>query len=189
MRHHRFLQLALAIAGLLLTALLAAPTGSATGSCPHRFGSTQQLLDVGGGTQDWTVTSLKKSKGALPGYSPVGQLWEADVSVRAAEGAVTPLIPNLQARGMDSTYPVLWQVATVQGLPGNSLEEGEISTGKVYFDITGADPMAVVYAPPGSAPAMMWCCSDGMRMTAQMMPSMESAMKDCPCHEGMSRMS
>lgn len=183
----RFVLLALATAGLFLTGLLAPPLGHAAGSCPHRFGAAQQLPDAGGGTQEWTITGLKKSAALLPGYTPAGQLWEASVTVRAARGTITPLIPNLAAHTKGAHYPVLWQVATDQGLPATTLDEGQTSSGTLYFDVTGPDPMAVIYGTGGAAPAMMWCCSESMNMgmDSKMKTDMKAMMADCPCCQDM----
>ncbi|YCU53807.1 DUF1942 domain-containing protein [Mycobacteroides abscessus] len=187
----RCLGAALAAAGFFLAGLLAPPLGHAAGSCPHRFGAAQQLADAGGGIQEWTITGLKKSADVLPGYTPTGQLWEASATVRADRGTITPLIPNLAAHAMSGHYPVLWQVATDQGLPATTLEEGRSSSGTVYFDVTGPDPMAVVYTAGGGAPAMMWCCEPAMSMSTNkaMDPTMKAKMKammaDCPCCKDM----
>lgn len=189
MRVLRFVLLALAAAGYFLTGLVVAPLGAAAGSCPHRFGAAQQLPDAGGGTQEWTVTGLKKSAAVLPGYSPTGQLWEAAATVRAARGTITPLIPGLAAHAKGGHYPVLWQIATDQGLPGSTLDEGQTSSGTLYFDVTGPDPQAVVYtadpSSPTAMPAMMWCCEGSMTMTTQMKTQMKDMMKDCPCCQDM----
>ncbi len=183
MRGLRFALLTVITAGFFLTGLLVAPLGAAAGSCPHRFGAVQQLSDAGGGTQEWVVTALKKSAAVLPGYSPAGQLWEASATVRAARGTITPLIPNLAAHARGAHYPVLWQVGTAEGLPGVTLDEGQTSSGTLYFDITGPDPMAVVYGNGGSSPAMMWCCGEGMGMDMdpKMKTDMKAMMADCPC--------
>ncbi|ALM15243.1 immunogenic protein MPT63 [Mycobacteroides abscessus] len=186
----RPLALALATAGFFLGGLLAPPLGHAAGSCPHRFGAAQQLADAGG-SQEWTVTGLKKSAAVLPGYAPAGQLWEASATVRAERGTITPLIPNLAAHAMGGHYPVLWQVATDQGLPATTLAEGQSSSGTIYFDVTGPDPVAVVYTVGAGAPAMMWCCEAAMgtsantamdpAMKAKMQANMKAMKADCPC--------
>jgi hypothetical protein len=152
--------------------------GNAADPCPHHFGSNQQVFDAGGGVQEWTIFDLKKSTAVLPGYTPSGQIWEAVATVRAAAGTITPLIPNLQARSMELRYPVLWQVATEQGLAPGTLTQGEKSSGIVYFDITGSDPMSVLYTT-GPTPTMMWCCGGAMSMpmSAQMKATMEAMME------------
>ena len=147
-----------------------AGVASAADDC-IRFGSHQQVTD-GGGVQDWSVTDLKKSSDPAPGYPLAGQLWEATVSVTAMSGTVTPLIPNFNGTTADGgSYRVLWQLASPQGISPAPLTQGQTATGKVYFDVTGADPMAVTYNGGGSAP-LMWCCDEAM---------MAMPMGDCPC--------
>jgi Domain of unknown function (DUF1942) len=144
---------------------------SAAEDCMHRFGSHQQVTDAGG-VQDWSVSDLKKSSDPAPGYPLAGQLWEATVSVTALSGTVTPVIPNFNASTEDgANYRVLWQLASPHGISPATLTQGQTSTGKVYFDVTGADPMAVTYNGGGSAP-LMWCCDEAM---------MSMPMDDCPC--------
>jgi hypothetical protein len=128
----------------------------------HNFGSQQRVVDAGGAViQEWTVTDLRKSADPAPGYPLAGQLWEATVSVEAISGTVTPLIPNFQARTAGGGYPALWQLASPQGISGATIAQGQKSTGKVYFDVTGADPLMVTY-PGGGAQPLMWCDCDAM---------------------------
>ncbi|MDX1877905.1 DUF1942 domain-containing protein [Mycolicibacterium sp. 141076] len=164
-----------ALAGL--AALGAPPAGAAAEKCPHEVGSHQRLTDAGGAVvQDWTLTGLHASADAAPGYPLAGRLWEATVTVRAVSGAVTPVIPNFSAMGTDHrSYPVLWQLASPAGVSGATLAEGQTATGKVYFDVTGADPAMVSYSSGGPKPAMMWCDM------AAMGPMMNMPMDDCPC--------
>lgn len=143
---------------------------SAAGGCMHRFGSLQRTADAGG-VQEWTVSDLTKSTDPTPGYPLAGELWEASASVTAINGATTPIIPGFTARtGTGVTYPVQWQLASPRGIPGATITEGQTASGKLYFDVTGGDPVAVTYAG-GGAP-LMWCCSAGM---------MAMPMQDCPC--------
>jgi hypothetical protein len=161
-------------------------TASAAEECMHQFGSHQRLVDAGGAiVQEWTVTDLKKSTDPAPGYPLAGQLWEATASVQAVSGAVTPVIPNFRARPADGgAYPVLWQLASPQGIPGATIGQGQSSTGKVYFDVTGGDPIAVTYTGSGGRP-LMWCDCEAMMsmMPMESMESMESmmSMENCPC--------
>jgi hypothetical protein len=168
----------MAVAGLGSPAI-----GSAAEECMHQFGSHQRLVDAGGAiVQEWTVTDLKKSADPAPGYPLAGQLWEATASVQAVSGTVTPVIPNFRVRTADGgTYQVLWQLANPQSIPGSTLAQGQASTGKIYFDATGGDPIAVTYAGSGGRP-MMWCDCDAM-MSMMPMMSMESmmSMENCPC--------
>ncbi|MGY4647018.1 hypothetical protein ACVWWN_000814 [Mycobacterium sp. URHB0021] len=89
---------------------------SAADTCPHGFGSRQQLAD-GAGIQEWQVTGLKKSTDPAPGYRLAGQLWEATASVTAVSGTVLPIIPNFHAPTADGgRYPALWELASPAGL-------------------------------------------------------------------------
>jgi hypothetical protein len=40
---------------------------------------------------------------------------------------------------------VLWQDFTPKGISGATLTQGNESTGKIYFDVTGAPPARVMY--------------------------------------------
>ncbi|WP_349319041.1 DUF1942 domain-containing protein, partial [Mycolicibacterium canariasense] len=54
---------------------------------------------------------------------------------------------NLNARAHNGdTYRALFGVATPQGVNPSTLQQGEKTTGKVYFDVTGEAPDSVVYA-------------------------------------------
>lgn len=162
-----------ALAGL---AALGAPLAAAAQECPHMLGSHQRLVDAGGAVvQDWTLTGLHPSTDPAPGYPLAGHLWEATVTVKAVSGAVTPVVPNFAAMGTDHrTYPVLWQLASPTGVSAATLPEGQTSTGKVYFDVTGANPAMVSYNAGGAEPAMMWCDM------AAMGPMMAMPTADCP---------
>jgi hypothetical protein len=150
---------------------------SAADDCMHGFGSHQQLADADGASaQEWTVTNLKKSADTAPGYPLAGQLWEATASVKAVSGTITPIIPDFSAFTADGrSYQVLWQLASPQGIPGVTLAQGKTSTGKLYFDATGGDPVAVTYRD-GAGHPLMWCSCDAMMAMPMRMP-----MENCPC--------
>ncbi len=168
-----------AAAALFALVMVGAPTAVAAMTCPHKMGSQQQLADSSGvATEQWTLTDLRPSADPAPGYPLAGRLWEATVTVRAVSGAVTPLIPNFGAMGAGHVqYPVLWQLASPSGISAATLTEGQAATGKIYFDVTSADPMVVSYSTGGPKPAMMWC---DMAAMAPMM-SKPMPMDDCPC--------
>lgn len=167
----RFGVAAIAVAVIGMAGFANPAIAAAADECMHGFGSHQQLVDAAGASvHEWTVTNLKKSADPAPGYPLAGQLWEATASVKAVSGTVTPIIPNFSAFAADGrTYQVLWQLASPQGLPGATLAQGQTSTGKLYFDATGADPVAVTYAD-GAGHPLMWC---GM--------SMSMPMANCTC--------
>lgn len=171
------------IVGAALFALgaMGAPLAAAAETCPHQMGSQQQLSDASGAAvANWTLTGLHPSADPAPGYPLAGRLWEATVTVQAVAGAVTPIVPNFSAMGEHhAQYPVLWQLASPSGISAATLAPGQSAAGKVYFDVTGADPMMVTYSSGGSKPAMMWC---DMTATAPMMSKpMPMPMDDCPC--------
>jgi hypothetical protein len=181
-----FRALVMVLAGVAMASFLFPGVASAAMTCPHRFGAHQQVANPAG-VQDWAVSDLKKSVEPAPGYPLAGQLWESTVTVTAVSGTQTPLIPSFSAHtGDGAVYPVLWQLATPDGISGATLVEGQTSTGKVYFDVTGADPLAVTYSG-GGATELMWCCGDGMMATMSMTncPCCTGP-KPCPCCAGMS---
>lgn len=106
--------------------------------------------------QHWTVTGLKPSTDMIP-YQPVGTLWEATATDEAIAGSVTPIVSNLNARARNGdTYRVLFGVATPQGVNPSTLSQGEKTTGKIYFDVTGEKPDSVFYATGGPDPMLLW---------------------------------
>lgn len=105
--------------------------------------------------QHWTVSHLKPSTDAIP-YRPVGTLWEATASDEAISGSVTPIVSNLNARAKNGdTYRVLFGVATEQGVNPSSLAQGQKTTGKIYFDVTGESPDSVFYSTGGQE-ELLW---------------------------------
>jgi len=132
--------------------LIAAPVALAEGesSAVHSvtLGSQGKLVD-GNVIQGWTITDLKPSSDTIP-YPVYGTLWEATATDEAIQGSVTPIISNLNARAADGTnYRVLFGAATPQGVNPATLAEGQQTTGKIYFDVTGPDPDRVVYNAGG----------------------------------------
>ncbi|GAB5898970.1 DUF1942 domain-containing protein [Mycolicibacterium mageritense] len=181
----------------VLLGVLGAPgAGAATDRCPHRFGAPQQVTDANGAVvTQWSVAGLKPSTDQLAGYLPSGRLWEAEATVEAVTGTVTPIIPNFSAvSGSGQRYQVLWQVPSPDAVAPSTLGQGQRSTGKLYFDITGTDPMGVIYTGAGATPAMMWCCNGDMTMPMAMPREMAMPMaggsccdgpQPCPCCAGM----
>lgn len=171
-----------AVAALAVIALGYPGIASAAQTCSHGFGSRQQLVDAAG-VQEWQVTDLRKSTDPAPGYPLAGALWEATASVTATSGTVVPLIPNFRAPTADGgSYPALWEVASPQGLSPSALGPGQTATGKVYFDVTGADPVAVTYTNGGPQP-LMWCCNESMMATPMANCSCCPPGQPCSCCE------
>ena len=169
-----------AAALLAASATFAPPVGAAM-SCDHKFGSSHQLADAGGAVvQEWMVTDLRKSAAAPPGYVARGHVWEATATVRAAIGTVTPIIPNLYVVTADGQrYPVLWQIASPQGLPATTLSQGQSSSGAIYFDVTGPEPVAVVF-DNGAGTQLIWCCNGSMAMPMENCPMCADMQRPCP---------
>jgi hypothetical protein len=65
-------------------------------------------------------------------------------------------VSNLNARARSGqTYRALFGVATPQGVNPSTLAQGEKTTGKVYFDVTGDTPDSVVYNA-GGQDVLVW---------------------------------
>ena len=127
---------------------LGAPTAAADELTTTTIGNEARLTN-GNVVQGWTISNLKPSTDTIP-YPVAGTLWEATATDQAIEGNVTPIISNLNARAKTGeTYRVLFGVATPQGVNPATLAEGGKTTGKVYFDVTGDAPDAVVYSAGG----------------------------------------
>lgn len=136
---------AAALTAAVSLSVVLAPTAAADPSV-DKFGGWNHLVDNAGQVITvWKVSNLKPSTDTIPGYPLAGKLWEATAKVRAAKGSVTPIIPDFNARAGSANYPVLWQSATQQGISGATLQQGDSSSGKLYFDVTGPAPTSVVY--------------------------------------------
>ncbi|WP_431233379.1 MPT63 family protein [Mycolicibacterium psychrotolerans] len=136
---------AAALAAAVSLSVVLAP-GAAADPSVDKFGGWNHLVDNGGQVITiWKITDLKPSTDTIPGYPLAGKLWEATAKVRAAKGTVTPIIPDFNARTNGANYPVLWQAATPQGISGATLQQGDTSWGKLYFDVTGPAPTSVAY--------------------------------------------
>ncbi|WP_131809267.1 MPT63 family protein, partial [Mycolicibacterium setense] len=108
---------------------------------------SQAKLD--NGAQGWTVTDLKPSTDTI-NYQPRGTLWEVTATNEALEGSVTPIVSNFNIRAADGqNYRALFQVPSTQGVNPATLAEGQKTSGKIYFDVTGAQPSTVVYNAGG----------------------------------------
>jgi hypothetical protein len=118
------------------------------GASMQSFGQRSDLAD-GSVVQGWTVSDLKKSTDTID-YLVRGSLWEATATDEALQGVVVPVVSNFNARAMNGdNYRALFQVATPQGVNPALLNPGEKTSGKVYFDVTGDAPTAVVYSAGG----------------------------------------
>ncbi|WP_197375870.1 MPT63 family protein [Mycolicibacterium baixiangningiae] len=144
-----------ATAGAVIAAPIAgAETGVPAGPAVHEIGQQADLVN-GAVVQGWTVTDLKTSTDTIP-YAVRGTLWEATATDEAVQGAAIPIVSNFNARAKNGeTYRALWQVATPQGVNPATLGQGQETTGKLYFDVTGAQPDSVVYND-GGQDLLLW---------------------------------
>ncbi|MDF2585053.1 MAG: hypothetical protein K0R33_3696, partial [Mycobacterium sp.] len=141
-----FAAAAIAAAGAITA--FSAPTAIAddlsTVNTTH-LGSQAELVD-GNVVQGWTVTGLKVSTDTIP-YQPQGTLWEATATDKAIQGSAQPIVSNFNARARDGqTYRALFGVPTAQGVNPAAIAQGQQTSGKIYFDVTGSTPDSVVYA-------------------------------------------
>lgn len=112
--------------------ILCAPPAIADDSTTHTLGSAAELTN-GDVVQAWTVGDLKPSSDTIP-YPVAGTLWEATATDHAVRGTVIPIVSNLNARARNGqTYRVLFGVATPQGVNPSTLQQGQTTTGTVYF--------------------------------------------------------
>ena len=132
-----------AAAGSMGMAVAAADDGAQQAD----LGGAAQLVD-GGTVQQWTVAGLRPSADSI-GYAPAGSLWEATATNTSVQGGNVPFVPGFAARGGADNYPVLWGVASPQGVNPSGLAPGQSSTGKLYFDVTGASPDRVAFSGDG----------------------------------------
>lgn len=129
--------------------IVSAPIVSAEDTSVSSLGSQGKLVD-GNVIQGWTISNLQPSSDEIP-YPVSGTLWEATATDEAIQGGVTPIVSNLNARAQSGqTYRALFQVPTTEGVNPATLVQGEKTTGKVYFDVTGDNPDSVVYNAGGS---------------------------------------
>ena len=149
--------MAAASAAIAAAGIIGAPAASADPQVA-KFGAWQKLQDANGPavTIAWGIADLRPSSDTIPGYPLAGKLWEANAGFKAIQGTGTPIIPNLNARAANGqNYQVLWQAATPNGISGATLQQGDSSRGKVYFDVTGASPTSVAYYN-GAQDLLLW---------------------------------
>ncbi|NDJ89127.1 MPT63 family protein [Mycolicibacter kumamotonensis] len=152
------------ISTVLATGALAAAgafgTGIAAADEPDPAPATQPIgtqgtLPEGPGVHGWTVNDLRPSADAIP-YQPQGTLWEATATDEAIQGTVFPIVANLSARSASGqNYQSLFTVPTPQGIVPTGLTQGQKTSGKVYFDVTGDAPNSLVYQA-GGADLIRW---------------------------------
>jgi hypothetical protein len=139
---------ATAIAGLVCAPIVSADAAEPAAPSTQSLGSQAKLVN-GDVIQGWTISNLKPSSDTIP-HQVSGTLWEATATDAALQGSVTPIVSNFNARAADGqTYRALFGVATPQGVNPSTIAQGDETSGKVYFDVTGSAPTSVVYNAGG----------------------------------------
>jgi len=136
---------AVAAGGIAAAGVFAATTASAAPPNIQGFGTSEQLVD-GPLITNYTVSNLQPSTTSIPGYTPRGTLYQADVTARSDGGLVTPMVNDFIARGPNGqNYRVIDKVQAPGSLNPAPIPQGSESTGTLYFDVTGAPPNGVAY--------------------------------------------
>lgn len=156
---------AMAAAALAAAGAVGIASASIASADEGAVASTQSLgsqahIVNGANVQGWTVSGLKPSSDAIP-YHVQGTLWEATATDEAIQGAVTPIVSNFNARSSSGqTYRALYQVATPEGVNPATLAQGDKTTGKIYFDVTGDTPNSVVFTDAADNDLATWVPSE-----------------------------
>jgi hypothetical protein len=156
MKITRLVTTAVAAAVIATIGIISAPIASAYPNV-GKLGSEIRMDDtVGGVSLSWTVSNLKPSSDTIPDLPLSGKLWEATATVKAIQGTVTPQIPSFNAVAPNqAAYRVLWEANTPQGISGATIQQGQQSSGKIYFDVTGPPPNTVTLNN-GMQDLMIW---------------------------------
>jgi hypothetical protein len=145
---------AIAAAGIAAIGFATAASASAAPNI-QGFGASEPLID-GPMVTNYTVSNLEPSTIAIPGFTPKGTLYQADITVRSDGGVVTPLVRDFSARGPNGqTYKLVDNVEVPNGLNPAPITQGSESKGTLYFDATGAPPNGIVYND-GMQDILMW---------------------------------
>jgi hypothetical protein len=137
---------AVGAAGIAAVSLFAAAAASAAPPPNIQgFGTSEQLID-GPMVTSYTVSNLQPSSEIIPGFTPKGTLYQADIVARSDGGLVTPQVRDFSARGPNGqTYKLVDKVEVPNGLNPAPIAQGSESRGTLYFDVTGAPPNGVAY--------------------------------------------
>ena len=146
---------AIGVAGIVAATGFATATASAATPTIQGFGTTEFLIN-GPMVTAYTVSNLEPSDLSIPGYTPKGTLYQADITARSDGGVVTPMVKNFSARGPNGQkYDLIDSAQVPGGLNPAPIPQGSESTGTLYFDATGAPPNGVVYND-GLQDILMW---------------------------------
>lgn len=132
-------------AAIAAAGVFTAATASAAPPTIQGFGTSEQLKD-GAMVTAYTVSNLHPTNITIPGYTPKGHLYQADITAKSVSGTVTPLVSDFNARAADGqTYHVVDTVPVPNGLNPGPIGQGAQASGALYFDVTGQAPNGVVY--------------------------------------------
>jgi Domain of unknown function (DUF1942) len=147
---------AIGATGIAAASIFAAATAVAAPPTMGGFGTSEQLVD-GPLITNYTVSNLQPANVTIPGYTPQGHLYQANVTAQANSGAVTPVVSDFNARAASGQqqYRVIDTVPVPNGLGPAPILQGNQSTGTLYFDVTGAQPNQVVYND-GTQDVLLW---------------------------------
>jgi hypothetical protein len=166
---------AIGAAGIATAGLFTAATAVAAPPIIQGFGTSEQLND-GPMSTAYTVSNLHPSNVAIPGYTPHGHLYQADIAAQANSGTVTPVVSDFSARSTvghaanvppgappvgngttenGATYHMINNVAVPNGLSPAPITQGNQASGTLYFDVTGPPPTQVVYND-GAQDVLVW---------------------------------
>jgi Domain of unknown function (DUF1942) len=167
-------------AGIAAVGVFTAATATAS-PIIQGLGTSETLVD-GPLITDYTVSNLQPTNVMIPGYTPKGQLWQADVNARANSGVVTPVVSNFNARTNDNlTYRVISTSPTPDALSPAPITQGGQANGKVYFDVTGAQPTNVVYND-GVQDVLVWTTNSPNSVPDQAPNAVPSPTPNAPAH-------
>lgn len=154
MKSATMIKTAIGAAGIAAISVTTAGSASAAPNI-QGFGTSEPLID-GPMITNYTVSNLHPSNVTIPGFTPKGTLYQADVVVRSDGGLVTPQVRDFSARGPNGqTYKLVDNVEVPNGLNPAPIPQGSESKGTLYFDATGAPPNGVVYND-GLQDILMW---------------------------------
>jgi hypothetical protein len=143
-----------------LTMGMAGASGAPATIGSAAFGSPQ-VVDDGAAAIAYTVHDLSPSDSdalsvPLTGDVPLsGDLWQATTSVAPVRGAAVPNMSFFSARTADGqSYRVLVQTFAPD-VGASPMDQSVTSTGRIYFDVTGPEPVEVIYDDGQHSP-MVW---------------------------------
>ncbi len=146
---------AIAAGGIAAASVFTAATAAAAPPTIQGFGTSERLVD-GPMVTSYTVTNLEPSNAVIPGFTPQGKLYQANITAKAVSGTVTPVVADFNARSASGqNYHVIDNVPVPNGIPPTPIAQGAEGTGMLYFDVTGQPPNGVVYNA-GGQDVLIW---------------------------------